>query len=302
MVNLGTMWSRLVGAAGRAGRSAATVDNPIDVPCHDVRGTPLPVIGFGTSGLHGKRCTAMVETALALGYRYIDTAQAYRNEAEVGRGIARSPVPRDRVFLATKFEQANLGAASVHREIDVSLGRLGTGYVDLLMIHWPSRTIPMKETFAAFAELREEGKIRHIGVCNFTLRLLREAVDEYGANILCNQVEYHPLLAQKTILPYMQSQGIALVAYCPLARGRLLNDPTLGRIAAKYGKSPAQVALAWLAQQDLVCAIPKASSEAHCRANLEIFDIALSDDDRAEIAALDRGERVINPSWSPAWD
>ena len=275
MVNLGSIWAKLMPGHGLADAGPA-----IDVPALDIRGTQLPVIGFGTSGLHGRRCTAMVQMALKIGYRYIDTAQAYGNETEVGRGLARSGLPREEIFLATKFEQANLGAAAVRREIAASLGRLGTSYVDLLMIHWPSKDIALKETLTAFAELREEGLIRHIGVCNFTLRLLREAVEEHGAELLCNQIEYHPLLAQKTVLPYLQSQ----------------------RIAARHGKSTAQIALAWLASQDLVSAIPKASSAAHCRANLEIFDVTLSAEELAEIAALDRGERVIDPSWAPAWD
>ena len=297
MVNLASMWAKL-----RPGSGSANAAPAVKVPALDIRGTRLPVIGFGTSGLHGRRCTAMVQMALQLGYRYIDTAQAYRNEAEVGRGIARSPVPREEIFLATKFEQANLGAEAVRREIAISLERLGTNYVDLLMIHWPSKKIPLKETLAVFSELRQEGRIRHIGVCNFTLPLLREAVEEHGAELLCNQIEYHPLLAQKKVLPYLQQHRIALVAYCPLARGRVLQEETLRRIAARHGKSTAQVALAWLASQDLVSAIPKASSEAHCRTNLEIFDIELTAEDLAEIAALDRGERVIDPSWAPAWD
>ncbi|MCZ6893210.1 MAG: aldo/keto reductase [Gammaproteobacteria bacterium] len=274
----------------------------IDLQVLDVRGTPLPIIGFGTSGLPSDHCSAMVETALALGYRHIDTAQAYGNEAEVGRGIARSAVPRAEIFLSTKLEQVNLGAAAVRRATAESLARLGTDYVDLLMIHWPSEEVPMSETLAAFAHLRAEGKVRNIGVCNFTLDLLREAVEQHGADLLCNQVECHPLLAQKKILPYLQSNGIALVAYSPLGRGRVVRNPILRRIGAKYGKSSAQVSLAWLASQDLVAAIPKASSEAHCRANLEIFDFVLSADDLDEIAGLDTGQRGIDPSWAPNWD
>ena len=302
MVDVGRMLSKFMRHAERVCVPTAAAGRAIEVPRIDVHGTPLPVIGFGTSGLRGQRCAAMVETALALGYRYIDTAQAYGNEADVGRGIARSPVSRDEIFLATKLEQAKLGADTVRREVDESLRRLGTDYVDLLMVHWPSKEIPLRETLTAFAQLRDEGRVRHIGVCNFTVALLHEAVEENGADLLCNQVEYHPLLAQETLLPYQQSRGIALVAYCPLARGRVLRDRTLRRLGAKHGKSPAQIALAWLTAHELVSAIPKASSEAHCRANLEIFDIQLSAEERAEIDALDRGERVIDPSWAPDWD
>lgn len=244
----------------------------------------------------------MVRIALKLGYRHIDCAQAYGNEQDVGRAIASSSVPRSEIFLSTKLEQAHLAPARVAVAVGESLSRFGTPYVDLLMIHWPSAEVPMRDTFEAFRELQQAGKVRHIGVCNFTLRLLREAVEDCGVVPLCNQVEYHPFLSQRVILPYMREHGIALVAYSPLARGGVPRDPVLQAIGTKYGKSAAQVALAWLIRQALVAAIPKASREANCRANLAIFDFELSKDDVATIDALDKTRRVINPSWAPQWD
>jgi len=266
------------------------------------QGVSLPAIGFGTSGLRGWWCRRMVRLALKLGYRHIDCAQAYGNEKDVGRAIADSPVPRTEVFLSTKLEQVNLVPGKVNQAVDESLSRFGLPSVDLLMIHWPSDQVPMRDTFAAFRELQRAGRIHHIGVCNFTLRLLQEAVEECGVIPLCNQVEYHPFLSQATILPYMREHGIALVAYSPLARGAVPKDPILQGIGAKYGKSAAQVALNWLTRQPLVAAIPKASSEANCRANLAVFDFDLTEEDLNAIDGLDKDRRVINPSWAPVWD
>ncbi len=268
----------------------------------DVQGVALPVLGFGTSGLQGWRCRRMVRIALALGYRHLDTAQAYGNEDDVGRAIAAAGVARSDVFLTTKLEHAHLGRRHVRPALEASLARLRTDYVDLLMIHWPSEQVPLRETLAAFAELRDAGRVRHIGVCNFTLRHLHDAVESCGVVPFCNQVEYHPFLSQAALIPYMRANGIALVAYSPLARGLVPGDPVLQRIGTRHGKSAAQVALAWLVSQPLVAAIPKASGERNCAANAEIFDIRLGADDVAEIAALPKNRRIIDPSWAPAWD
>jgi 2,5-diketo-D-gluconate reductase B len=244
----------------------------------------------------------MVRVALELGYRHIDTAQAYDNEQDVGRGIKASGVPRSEVFVTTKLEHAHLRGPAVGPALQQSLKRLGLDYVDQLMIHWPSDDIPLSDTLDAFARLRTDGLIRHIGVCNFTLRHLRECVDDCGITPLCNQVEYHPFLSQARLLPYLAEVGTVLVAYSPLARGQVPSDPTLQRIGARHGKSAAQVALAWLLAQPLVGAIPKASGEANCIANAESFDFRLTPEDLAEIAALPKDRRIINPSWAPRWD
>ncbi len=267
-----------------------------------VKGARLPAVGFGTSGLDGRRCTEIVREAIGLGYRHIDTAQAYGNEAAVGRGIADSGVAREEIFLATKVWMAHLDRRGIARTTDESLRKLGTGHVDLLLAHWPNDSIPLAETMEGLAAMRAAGKARFVGVCNYTRRHLAEAVDTLGAELVCNQVEYHPLLSQDAMLAQLRTRGMALVAYSPLGRGRIPRDAALARIGAKHGKSAAQVALAWLVRQDGVACIPKASSLAHARANLDIFDIALDADDLAAIAALDKTGRVIDPGWAPDWD
>jgi 2,5-diketo-D-gluconate reductase B len=267
-----------------------------------VKGQRLPAVGLGTSQLGGSGCTEAVRTALALGYRHIDTAQAYGNEAEVGRAIAQSGVPRADLFLTTKVWLSSLDARGVKRSTAQSLERLRTDYVDLLLVHWPNDSVPMGETLAAFAELKAEGRTRHIGVSNYTPRHLKEAVEVHKADLFCNQLEFHVQLQQAALLELVRSYGLALVAYSPLGRGRIPADPTLAAIGKKYGKSASQVALAWLLRNDGVAVIPKASGEAHLKANLDVFDFELSPDDLAAIAKLDSRSRVWEPSWGPRWD
>jgi len=270
----------------------------------NVKGERLPVVGFGTSGLNGGKCTRMVEFALDVGYRHIDTAQGYANEAAVGRAIARTRVPREDIFLVTKIWRSDFGARDLPRSAEDSLRALGTGYVDLLLLHWPNDAIPLAETLAALAAVKTAGKARHIGVGNFTLAHMEEAVDRLGADLFCNQIEYHVRLAgaQRRMLSRLRRDGSALVAYSPLGRGLIPRDKTLARIGAQYGKTAAQVALRWLADQDGVAFITRTGNEAHCREGMAIFDFDLSDDDRAAIAALDDGTRVIDPGWRPRWD
>ena len=267
-----------------------------------MKGQRLPKIGFGTSQITGRACTDIVKTALSVGYRHIDTAQAYGNEDQVGRAIAQSNVKREDIFLTTKVWRSSLDRKGVARSTAESLDRLGTGYVDLLLVHWPNDSVPMGETLAAFAELKAAGKTRHIGVSNYTMRHLEEAVETHKADLFCDQLEYHPQLDQTALLGALRGYGLALVAYSPLGRGRLVKNPVLAAIGKKHGKTASQVALAWLARQGGVAAIPKASSEAHCRANLEVFDFALDEDDLARIATLNGKSRVWLPSWGPNWD
>jgi 2,5-diketo-D-gluconate reductase B len=268
----------------------------------NVKGERLPRIGFGTSQISGRACTEIVKTALGLGYRHIDTAQAYGNEDEVGRALAQTRVKREEIFLTTKVWRSSLDAKGVTRSTAESLDRLGTGYVDLLLVHWPNDSIPMGETLTAFAELKAEGKTRHIGVSNYTMRHLKEAVETHKADLFCNQLEYHPNLNQDALLGALRGYGMALVAYSPLGRGRLVKNPVLAAIGKKHGKTASQVALNWLVTQDVVATIPKAASEAHCRANLEVFDFELTADERAAIAQLANNARVWLPSWGPRWD
>jgi len=217
--------------------------------------------------------------------------------------MAQSNVKRDDIFLTTKVWRSSLDAKGVARSTAESLDRLGTDHVDLLLVHWPNDSVPMGETLKAFAELKAAGMTRHIGVSNYTPRHLNEAIETHKADLFCNQLEYHPQLDQSALLAQMRKHGLALVAYSPLGRGRMVKNPVLAAIGKKHGKSASQVALNWLARQDGVATIPKASSEAHCRANLEIFDFDLSPDDLAEIATLaGKNARVWLPPWGPSWD
>ncbi|HEX3497895.1 MAG TPA: aldo/keto reductase [Stellaceae bacterium] len=267
-----------------------------------VKGTKVPALGFGTWQLNGAQCESAVEHALATGYRHIDTAQAYANEREVGRAIARSGVKRDAIFLTTKIAVDRLAAKDVTSSLAGSLDALGTDHVDLLLIHWPSATVKMGETLRAMNEAKAQGRIRHIGVSNFTVAQMREAIETHGSEIFCNQVEYHVLLAQSRVLAFARAHDIMVTAYCPLARGRIADQPELIAIAKNHGKSVAQVALRWLIQQDGVAAIPRSSKREHIAANFALFDFALTGEEMAVIDRLRGNTRVVSPSFAPTWD
>jgi 2,5-diketo-D-gluconate reductase B len=267
-----------------------------------VKGTKVPALGFGTWQLTGAQCEGAVEYALELGYRHLDTAQAYGNEREVGRAIARSGVKRDALFLTTKIAPENVAARNVRRSLAGSLDALATDHVDLLLIHWPSATVGMGETLRAMGEAKAEGKARQIGVSNFTVAQMREAIETHGAEIFCNQVEYHALIAQSRVIDFARAHGMLVTAYCPLARGRIADQPALAAIAKNHGKSVAQVALRWLIQQDGVAAIPRSSSRQHIAANFAIFDFALSGEEMAAVDRLRGNTRLVSPSFAPRWD
>jgi 2,5-diketo-D-gluconate reductase B len=267
----------------------------------ELKGTRVPALGFGTWPLSGSDGARAVREAIEVGYRHIDTAQLYGNEAEVGKGIAESGIARGELWVTTKLSRDHLTAKEVARSTDESLKKLGLDHLDLLLIHWPSKTVPLAETLAAMTKLRDAGKTRFIGVSNFTTRLLDEAVKH--ADILCDQVEYHPFLSQRAVLGATRKHGLFLTAYSPVARGQVNDDATLQKVGKKYGKSAAQVALRWLVEQDNVAAIPKAGSRAHMQANLAIFDFALAPEDRAAIDALAGNGRIVDiAGWSPEWD
>ncbi len=266
----------------------------------EIQGEKVPVLGYGTFELSGKSCEEGVAHALELGYRHIDTAQAYENESQVGEGIRRSGVKREEIFLTTKVWYTDLSRDAVLRTSEESLKRLGTDYVDLLLIHWPVDDVPLKETLGAFVALKEEGRTRRIGVSNFPLARLQEA--ENLTRIFCNQVECHPFLSQETLLPHMRKQDILLTAYSPVARGKVMEEPVLKELGEKYGKSPVQVALRWLVQQDKVAAIPKAAKASHRESNIAIFDFELTAEEMGRVSGLARGERLIDPDWAPRWD
>lgn len=265
-----------------------------------VQGTDVPALGFGTYKILGEDCEKGVQHALGIGYRHIDTAQAYDNEAFVGRALRASGVARENIFLTTKIPPANFAHDAVLSSTLESLNKLRTDYVDLLLLHWPNPDVPLAETLSALMALRERGAVRHIGVSNFPSRLVEEA--QLHAPIFANQVEYHPYLGQDTLLEQARAQDYLLTAYSPVARGKVLNDETLLEIGHAHGKSPAQVTLRWLIQQDHVAAIPKASSEKNRVSNFEIFDFELSEGEMARIFAPPRRERLVSPPWGPIWD
>jgi diketogulonate reductase-like aldo/keto reductase len=249
-----------------------------------VGGVDVPAIGLGTWQLTGQECYRAVSTALELGYRHVDTAQAYENEREVGRAIADAGVDREDVFLTTKITPGNAQYGKVRRSTRESLDRLGTDYVDLLLLHWPNPIVDFADTARAMAELVDDGFARNVGVSNFSRRRLETARRVADVPLLTNQVQFHPYRPKRKLLRYCQDEDVLLTAYSPLARGGILDDEVLGTIATKYGASPAQVALRWAVQHRNVVAIPKSSDPDHLRANLEIFEFTLSADEMERIA------------------
>ncbi|HEX8530062.1 MAG TPA: aldo/keto reductase [Cytophagales bacterium] len=264
-----------------------------------IRGVQVPALGFGTWPLKGDECREAVRDALAVGYRHVDTARMYGNEEEVGRGIREGGVPRETIFLTTKLWYTELTRTKVVDSLHSSLRRLQTEYVDLLLVHWPSSTVPLGETMEAMTGLQREGKVRQVGVSNFPPALLREALGY--APVFCNQVEYHPFLGQTALRELCQANDVLLTAYSPIAHGAVVEEPVLQEIGRKYGKSPVQVTLRWLVQQDHVAAIPTAASPDRRRQNFDLFDFELTLAEMEQIFALDRGKRLINPHHAPAW-
>ena len=267
-----------------------------------VHGAEIPVMGFGTSGL-GKSAAELVAIALRLGYRHIDTARKYGTERGVGDGIRASGVPREEIFLTTKVSHENLRPADFARSVETSLRELQVDYVDLLLIHWPNPQIPLSECMAPLAAAKREGFARHIGVANFTVMLLEEAIRACPEPLVTNQVECHPYLDQTRMIAALRRHGMALTAHCPLGRGRLMGDPVLTAIAQERKKTLAQIALRWLIQQEIIAAIPRSSNPERIAENLDVFDFRLTADEMDRISALRRPDgRVANPAFSPAWD
>ena len=267
----------------------------------EANGARLPALGFGTWTLTGATARTMVEQALAAGFRHLDTAQMYGNEAEVGAGLDASGVPRDEVFLTTKLWPDDHEPAALLRAAEASCARLGT-VPDLLLLHWPSKTVPIADTVEALGTALERGLARHVGLSNFTTRLLREALAP-GVRLACNQVEYHPFLAQDAVLKATRAAGMALVAYCPLARGRVAQSRVIRDIADRHGASPERIALAWLVNQPDVGAIPRTSNAKRLATNLAAAEITLGEDEMAAIHALGRERhRICDYDFSPEWD
>ena len=266
------------------------------------QGISFPRLGLGTYRMQGAVCRAAVESALALGYRHIDTAEMYANEDAIGAALASAGVPRGELHVTTKVWPENLAPDAIRRSFDNSLKKLKLDVVDLYLIHWPSRGMNLPAALDTMMKLKEEGRTRAIGVANFTVALLKQAVEEIRAPIACNQIEYHVMLDQSKVMGYMAQKSIPLVAYCPLAQGRAAADETLAAIGRKHGAAPAQVALKWLLDQKGVAAIPKASRLESQRANLDALKLQLDDEDRKVIAALPKDKRFVSPAFAPDWD
>lgn len=249
----------------------------------ELRGARVPKVGLGTAGLSGEECYDAVSTALELGYRHVDTARMYGNEAAVGRAIADADVDRREVFVTTKVRPGSADYDGVLDSARESLDRLGTSYVDLLLLHWPNPLVPVAETMDAMAELVDGGRAYHVGVSNFPATMLRRAREAADVPILTDQVQFHPYHPQRKLLRYCQDEGTMLTAYSPLAQGEVVRDETLRRIGDRYGKSAAQVALRWATQHRNVVVIPKSRSRDHLADNLALFDFRLT---REEVAAV----------------
>jgi 2,5-diketo-D-gluconate reductase B len=264
----------------------------------------MPRIGFGTWERRGDDARRTTLWALEAGYRMIDTAEAYRNEAEVGRAIAESGIPRDEIFLVTKVARANLGPGQVRPHAEASLERLGVDRVDLLLVHWPSEAerFAMEDYLPQFLEVQDAGLARRIGVSNFTIADIERAQGILGDRpIFTNQVEIHVFLQNRPIVEHCQARGIALTAYCPLARGRIAGEILLSRIAEVHDATPAQVALAFLLAEGHAV-IPTSSDRGRIEENLAAGEVELDAEEMAAIRRLDRGLRLVNDAGSPHWD
>lgn len=270
----------------------------------EANGARIPLIGLGTWDLRGRTCAHMVDQALRLGYRHVDTAEMYGNESEVGEGLRASNIKRDDVFVTTKVWPANFAPRDLEKSVKQSLSKLRVSEVDLLLLHWPNPNIPLADTLGALCRVKQAGLARHIGVSNFTVALINEAVRLSTEPLVCDQVEVHPFLDQTKVIAACHANHMAVVAYSPIARGGAKSDKVLGRIGQQHGKTAAQVCLRYLVQQEIVV-IPRTSKVERLKENMAIFDFELSTAEMTEIAKLARRDgRVIDYSFSgsPNWD
>jgi diketogulonate reductase-like aldo/keto reductase len=274
-----------------------------DLPIVEAHGAKIPAVGLGTWQLAGETCTRAVIAALECGYRHIDTAKMYGNETEVGQGLKSGGVPRDEIFVTTKVWRENLRDGDLQRSAEASLKRLGLNKLDLLLIHWPNRDIPVREAIKALCETRARGLTRHIGVSNFPVAMLEDALSAASEPIVTNQCEYHPWLDQTLVLAACRKHGIAFTSYCPLGRGDGVRDPAIARIAETHGKTPSQVLLRWHIQQPGVIAIPRSGTPAHIQENIAVTDFELSGEEMRAMSGMARPDgRIVDFDWAPDWD
>jgi diketogulonate reductase-like aldo/keto reductase len=267
----------------------------------EAHGFKLPLVGLGTWALRGRDCARLTEQAIRIGYRAIDTAQMYENEQEVGEGV-RNSGKRAEVVVTTKVQPTLLAPHDLERSVKESLAKLRLEVIDLLLIHWPNPRVPLVETLGAMAKMKRAGYVRAIGVSNFTVALVEQAVAVSVEPLVCNQIECHPFLDQSKVIAACRKHGIAVVAYSPIARGGAHGDAVLTRIGQAHGKSAAQVSLRYLVQQD-IAVIPRTSKVERLEENFALFDFALSEAEMSEIAGMARrGGRIVDWTWSPKWD
>lgn len=270
-----------------------------------VGGVNIPRVGLGTWLLEGEACVASTAAALKAGYRLIDTAAMYGNEAAVGAGIRQSGVDRREIFVTTKVWSDDIGAGRLQASAERSLTALGLEVIDLLLIHWPNPLVPLSESMEALADCRRRGLARNIGVSNFPSTMLDEAIRLCPEPLIANECEYHPFLDQTAVLAACRRHGIAFLSYCPLGKGdwRLFMEPAIVAAAKRLDRTPAQVVLRWHVQQSNVVALPKSSSAAHIAQNIALWDFMLTDDEMAAISRLTRARRrYVDPGMAPAWD
>jgi len=267
-----------------------------------IRHYQIPKLGFGTYRLKGREATDLVSLALRNGYRHIDTAQMYRNEMEVGRAIRQSSLDRDDIWITTKVWHTELGTERFMPSVEASLERLGVDYVDMLLIHWPSPEVSIDEAVTNLMNAQDRDFCRAIGVSNFNLEQMAEAL-ALNAELITNQVEYHPFLDQSPLLDFIEAQEMSLTAYAPLAQGQVFKDPVILDIADKHGKQPNQIVLRWLLDQEPVIPIPMTSNPKHLRSNADVFRIRLDAQDKRRLDQLaGQNRRLVDPDFSPEWD
>jgi 2,5-diketo-D-gluconate reductase B len=266
----------------------------------------IPAIGLGTMTLKEQVCIDAVKSALKLGYRHLDTAERYGNEEWVGeglhRGLAETGLKREEVFVTTKVYWDKLAPGDFERSVEESLQKLKLPWVDLLLIHWNNPKVPFSDSVGSLCKAKKNGQAKHVGVANFTTAMLEEVVKLSPEPLVCNQIEVHPFLDQTKVLEACNKYGMAVVAYCPIARGKVPGNEVLERIGRAHGKSSSQIALRYLVQQRII-PIPRTANPQHQAADLAVFDFTLSDAEMAEIAKLARSDgRVVNPPHAPKWD
>ena len=275
------------------------------VPTLSAHGAQIPAVGYGTMLFpEPERAVELIACSLKCGYRHIDTARKYGAEEWVGEGIRASGLPRKDIWVTTKVTEENAKADDFTRSVDTSLKALGLDYVDLLLIHWPQPKVPLKETLGALAKARREGLTKNIGVSNFTVALLDEAVGKCPEPLFTNQIEYHAYIRQDKIIAACGRYGLLVTCHVPLARGTVLKDPVIQDIAKSHGKTAAQVALKWLVQQPNMVVVPRALEYSEIKENIDIFDFELSENEMNQISGLrDRNHRIVNPTVRrPVWD